>query len=93
MTIVKNESIDEMAGIAGPVRANAMQYARGTLVLVAGTATQALPGFPATATPQVSRTVVGGGIGHLRVTYDGANLIVTSGDATETSTVHWLLID
>lgn len=93
MTITKNIQVNDMAGPAGPVNTPGMRIARGTLVLVAGTATQAISGFPANSTVLVSRTVVGTAQGHLRGTYDGTNLVITSSDATETSTIMWALVD
>jgi len=94
MAVSRANSLDEMQAPAGPLVSGAMQYARGSLVLVAGTQTDAVPQMTSpSAQVFVTRRVLGGAAGDLRATWNGTIITVTSASGTDTSTIDWLLID
>lgn len=91
MTVYQNASI----GSGGqPNRPNALRLATLDAVLVAGAATVNLPGFDDNALVFVSRAVAGGVIGNLSCDRNPANgdILITSSNAGDTSTVYVLVI-
>jgi hypothetical protein len=95
MTILKNKSINDLEGVAGPAELNAMSYARGQVTLVGGSASQTVPGFPSTAQVYCSPSLAGGTPGIVAATYNSSTgaITFTSSSNMDTSTINYLLID
>lgn len=67
----------------------------GTAVLVAGTVTVNNTQVTANSRFLLSRQAPGGGLGHLGITARvvGTSFTITSDDATDTSTIYWVMIE
>ncbi len=87
--------VADVFGLSGPIRPGfgTMSARFGEATLVAGTFTEnnVLLGLGAAQTMLVSRKQSGGVIGDLRITDSGANIVITSANAGDTSTVEWAI--
>lgn len=97
MALDKNAVISSFAGESGPLDPTATKYARGTLTLGGGTGvgTVTIPGYPVTASVQVTRKTPGGAVGDLSASYVAATgvLTVQSANAGDTSVIQYELRD
>lgn len=76
---------------AGP-STDGPRIASGVLTLVAGSASESVPGFTTNATVMVQYASFGGGLGSLRGAWTAGNVVITSSSGTDTSTVnYWIL--
>lgn len=91
MTIYANARLDQLAYPAGPA-ATGIRYSRGTLTLVAGTASEAIAGY-VNPTVMITRRVAAGVIGDLTGQYGGGNVVIQSGNAGDTSAVDYFIFE